>query len=349
MAPEDVAARMTALLRDALDARVFTGAAWAFGTPDDGRSGACGRLAGDDAAAPVTPETPFDVASLTKIVSTWALTGALLRQRRLTLASTLGQLLPDMDGAELAPISVRQLLTHTAGLPLRAQLRALYGEDVAEIRRGVLHAPLLRAPGSAVEYTDRAALILGFVIEHLLAMPLASAADTLVWRPLGMDDTRYGPLPAAQQARAAATELSEETGARWQGIVHDYSARLLGGACGSAGVFSTAADLAAWMRHLLGLLDGSADTAGFDADWLRRSLRVQTGELSPARGFFWHPAAGTGPDDDVWCHHGFTGTSLFLCPQRRRYGVLLTNKVYFTRATDPINALRRAFVDVMAA
>lgn len=100
------------------------------------------------------------------------------------------------------------------------------------------------------------------------------------------------------------------------------------------------------MRHLLALLDGRADAVGFDADWLRASLRIATGELAPPRGLFWHPAIGTALDDDIWCHHGFTGTSLFLSPRRRRYGVLLTNKVYFTRETEAINALRRAFVDL---
>ena len=157
-----------------------------------------------------------------------------------------------------------------------------------------------------------------------------------------MQTTRYG-LPPALAATAAATEVFEETGLRWQGIVHDYSARLLGDSCGSAGVFASSADLAIFMRHLLALLDGGPARA-FDADWLRASLSVQTGELVPARGLFWHPAAGTRPEDDVWCHHGFTGTSLFICPTQGRYGVLLTNKVYFTRETEAINGLRRAFL-----
>jgi CubicO group peptidase (beta-lactamase class C family) len=339
-----LALTIATLMHEALDARVFSGAAWAYGSLDDDFCGACGHLTDDGAAAPASVATPFDIASLTKIVSTWALTGTLLRQHRLALGSTVGDLLPGMQGAELAPVTIAQLLTHTAGLPLRAQLRALYGEDVARIRHGVLHAPLLRAPGGTVEYTDRAAMILGFVIEQLLGTPLAQAAATLIWRPLGMDATCYGPLPDARRPTAAATELSEETGRHWQGVAHDYSARLLGDACGSAGAFSSAADLAVWMRHLLALLDGSAGAVGFDADWLRASLRVQTGELSPPRGLFWHPAANV--DDDLWCHHGFTGTSLFLSPGRRRYGVLLTNKVYFTRETEAINALRRAFVDL---
>jgi CubicO group peptidase (beta-lactamase class C family) len=333
---------IAALMREALADGVFTGAAWAFGTPGADVEGACGRLTEGAGAALVTVDTPFDIASLTKIVSTWALVGALVTQRRLALDATLAQLLPGLVGAELAPVTILQLLTHTAGLPLRAQLRALYGEDRATIRHGVLHASLFRAPGSAVEYTDRAALILGFVIEHILHMPLAQAAETLVWRPLGMRATGYG-LPPELAATAAATEVFEETGVRWQGVVHDYSARLLGEDCGSAGVFSTVADLAVFMRHLLDLAAGGPASA-FGADWLRASLTVQTGELAPARGLFWHPAAGTEPEDDVWCHHGFTGTSLFICPQQRRYAVLLTNKVYFTRETEAINGLRRAFL-----
>jgi CubicO group peptidase (beta-lactamase class C family) len=341
---QDADDAIAALMREALANGVFTGAAWAVGTTGASAQGACGRLTEGAGATPVTVDTPFDIASLTKIVSTWALVGTLVAQQRLAPGATLAQLLPGRVGAELAPVTILQLLTHTAGLPLRAQLRALYGEDRAAIRRGVLHAALFRAPGSAVEYTDRAALILGFVIEHVLAMPLAQAAETLVWRPMGMRATGYG-LPPALAATAAATEVFEETGVRWQGIVHDYSARLLGDSCGSAGVFSNTADLAIFMRQLLRMLDADDGAEGrFGADWLRASLKVQTGALTPARGLFWHPAAGTEPEDDVWCHHGFTGTSLFICPQQRRYGVLLTNKVYFTRETEAINGLRRAFL-----
>lgn len=344
MAITEDADAVAALMRTALADGVFTGAAWAVGTRDAEVQGACGTLRQDAASGPVNADTPFDIASLTKIVSTWALAGTLVTHGRLALDASLAQVLPGMVGAELAPVTILQLLTHTAGLPLRAQLRALYGDDPAAIRRGVLHASLFRAPGSAVEYTDRAALILGFVIEHILKMPLAQAAETLIWRPMGMRATGYGPPPALA-AKAAATEVFEETGLRWQGIVHDYSARLLGDGCGSAGVFSNAADLAIFMRQLLGMLDADDGAEGrFGADWLRASLKVQTGALVPARGLFWHPAAGTEPEDDVWCHHGFTGTSLFICPTQGRYGVLLTNKVYFTRETEAINGLRRAFL-----
>ena len=74
------------------------------------------------------------------------------------------------------------------------------------------------------------------------------------------------------------------------------------------------------------------------------SLTVQTGTLTPSRGLFWHPAAGTLPEDDVWCHLGFTGTALWLSPRRGRYAVLLTNKLYYTRDFARINALRSDFM-----
>jgi CubicO group peptidase (beta-lactamase class C family) len=82
----------------------------------------------------------------------------------------------------------------------------------------------------------------------------------------------------------------------------------------------------------------------FDAGWVRDSLTVRTGELQPSRGLFWHPAAGTGPQDDVWCHQGFTGTAMWLSRRRGRYAVLLTNKLYYTRDSDRLNALRRDFM-----
>ena len=113
----------------------------------------------------------------------------------------------------------------------------------------------------------------------------------------------------------------------------------MGRDCGSSGLFSNVPDLERFLRAML-----IPHAAVFDADWVRESLTVQTGELQPSRGLFWHPAAGTGAQDDVWCHLGFTGTAMWLSPRRGRYAVLLTNKLYYTREFDRINTLRRDFM-----
>ena len=331
--------QLTALAEAGVREHVFPGAAWAVGTVDHHAMGAAGRLTPEPASAAMQVDTLFDIASLTKIISVWSLVGQLVKQNRLRLDSRLADVLPGTAGYALGPITIFQLLTHTAGLPLRARLRASYGEVYDDIVHGVLREPLEGIPGRAVEYTDRAALILGLVIERLLGMPLDVALAEHVLQPLGMAATGYGPVAPRHGQLVAPTEYCDEAGAHLAGTVHDFSTRLLGGVCGISGLFSNVPDLERFLRAML-----IPHAAVFDADWVRESLRVQTGELQPSRGLFWHPAAGTGPQDDIWCHLGFTGTAMWLSPRRGRYAVLLTNKLYYTREFDRINTLRRDFM-----
>lgn len=217
-----------------------------------------------------------------------------------------------------------QLLTHTAGVPLRANLRALYGTDPAAIRRGVLHEQLHRPPGEAVEYTHRAALILGFLIERLTGTGLDDTAHERIWGPLGVTETRFGPLPPHLAARCAPTELDEQAGVHLKGIAHDFSARLLDGVCGIAGIFSTLADTENFLRYLLDPTV-TPDAPGFGPAWVAESLQPHTGDLEPVRGLFWLLAPGTDPADDIYVHYGFTGTGMWISPKQRRWAVLLTN------------------------
>lgn len=329
------------LVQAGVQEQAFPGAAWAVGSLHGSVAAAAGRLTPDPASAAMQVDTLFDIASLTKIISIWSLMGKLVKQKRLRLDSRLADLLPGTQGYALGPITIFQLLTHTAGLPLRARLRASYGEVYEDIVRGVLREPLEGTPGQTVEYTDRAALILGFVIEQLLEMPLDVALEEHILRPLDMAATRFGPLAPTPGRLVAPTEYCEQAGAHLAGVTHDFSARLLGGVCGISGLFSNVPDL---QRFLLAMLAQGQHGEVFDADWLQASLTVQTGSLNPARGLFWHPATGTLPEDDVWCHLGFTGTALWLSPRRGRYGVLLTNKLYYTRDSTAINALRGDFM-----
>ncbi len=176
------------------------------------------------------------------------------------------------------------MLTHTAGLPLRAQLKALYGSSPVAIRRGVLAEDLHRDPNTMVDYTDRAAMILGFLVEHLTAMPLAEAATSLVWRPLALRTLRYGPLHSAQLPRTAPTEYDAESRLRPHGTVHDFSARLLGTSCGSAGLFSDAHDLGVFLRYLLDFTPRTATRPRFGSRWTKLSLRPHTHGLPLGAG-----------------------------------------------------------------
>ncbi|MGW3952492.1 serine hydrolase domain-containing protein [Streptomyces sp. NPDC004752] len=335
--------RIEALLDEGVRDKVYPGAVWAVGDTTGIRAqGTTGVLDPDEPDVPMQADTVFDAASLTKILAVWSSIGALWEDGALDLDQSLGTFWPDVFGHPLGAVTARQLLTHTAGLPLRAQLKNLYGTNKEDIRRGVLHEQLHRPPGEAVEYTDRAALILGYLAEYLSGQTLDELATVRVWQPLGMDSTCFGPLPDEIAARCAPTELDQDTDTHLKGTAHDFSARLLGGVCGIAGAFTVLDDLAALLRHMLDT-STAPERAGFGRGWTATSLTVQTGTLAPVRGLFWHTAPETAPADDVWVHYGFTGTGMWVSPRHGRWAVLLTNKLYYTRDRQPLTDVRNAF------
>ncbi|MFD8258704.1 serine hydrolase domain-containing protein [Streptomyces griseoluteus] len=332
-----------ALLNHGVRDKVYPGAVWAVGDASGIRAqGATGVLDPDEPDVSMHTDTVFDAASLTKILAVWSSIGALWEEGALNVDQPLGSFWHEVADHPLAAVTARQLLTHTAGVPLRAQLKHLYGTNKDNIRRGVLHEQLHRPPGEAVEYTDRAALILGYLAEHIAGRPLDELATDRIWRPLGMDSTRFGPLPDAIAARCAPTELDQDTGTHFKGIAHDFSARLLGGVCGIAGSFTVVGDIAVFLRHMLDT-PTTLGQPGFGPAWIAESLTTQTGPLEPPRGLFWHPAPGTRPGDDIWVHYGFTGTGMWISPRQRGWAVLLTNKLYYTRERQPLTEIRNSF------
>ncbi|MGW4411592.1 serine hydrolase domain-containing protein [Nonomuraea sp. NPDC004702] len=334
---------ITRLLSDAVRQKIFPGAVWAIGDADATLfSGRTGLLDPAHPEVEMSLDTVFDVASLTKILAVWSVLGTLWQDHVLPLDEKLATFWPEVAGRPLGQVTARQLLTHTAGVPPRANLKNLYGTDPQAIRLGVLAEALHRPASQAVEYTDRAALILGYLAEHLTATPLDQLARQLIWQPLGMTHTHFGPLPTPIAARCAPTEFDGETGVHLKGVAHDFSARLLGGVCGIAGVFSTLDDLALFQRHLLTPGPGPAPVR-FGHAWVSESLRVHTGELAPARGLFWHPAPGTRPEDGIYVHYGFTGTAMWISTSQERWAVLLTNKLFFSRDRDPLMTVRDTF------
>ncbi|WP_067140272.1 serine hydrolase domain-containing protein [Microtetraspora malaysiensis] len=330
------------LLRQGVEEQTFPGAVWAVGGSGDAvLYGTVGVLDPERPAEPMRLATIFDMASLTKIMAVWAAAGVLWEQGQLDLDEPLGSVMPDVAGYPLAPVTVHQLLTHTAGVPLRANLRALYGTQREDIHRGVLRETLHRQPGTAVEYTDRAALIMGLVVEHLNGAALNEICAETVWGPLGMNQSRFGPLPATLIGQAAPTERDLESGERLRGVAHDYSARLLGGVCGIAGVFSTLGDVETFLQHLIA--DGGAAETSFGSRWVEKSLQIHTGGLEPARGLFWHPAPGVDPSEGLFAHYGFTGTAMWVNREQGRWAALLTNKLYYSREREAIARIRDAF------
>lgn len=320
---------------------VGAGAVWAVGdaggTLGGGSHGPLGQ--GPYARLAPGPDTLYDLASLTKIVALWPCAGALWQSGLLPLDEPLGRWWPPAAGRPAGAVTARHLLAHTAGMLPYTRFEQLYGRDRAAVRAGVIAAALHRAPGTAVEYTDRAAVLLTHLVEDLAGEPLDALAARRAWQPLGMADTRYGPLDAALAERAAPTEYDERTGTHLRGVVHDPSARLLGGVSGNAGAFSTARDLARFLTAVLAPPPGLA----WGGAWIEESLREQTGGLRPARGLSWLYAPGTEPADATFVHYGFTGTGFWVSRRLGRWALLLTNKVHYDRVTQPLTDLRNAY------
>lgn len=287
--------------------------------------------------------TVFDLASLTKAVAATTAALALVASGRLGLTDPVGRYVP---GWRTDGVAVRQLLTHTSGLPgSRKFYQWCSSRD--ELMRDLLATPLETPPGSAVAYSDSGYIVLGEVVAAVAGEPLDAAVRRLVTGPLGMSATGY--RAGAWPDSCAATERRAD-GTCWSGVVHDENARLMGGVAGHAGLFSTVADLVAFSAWWVGGDDGPVPVS------LRREAeRCQTSGLGGHRGLGWvcrgdrfDTIAETWPPTLV-SHTGFTGTSLALDSASGVWTVLLTNAVHFGRDATAVKALRVAVHSAVAS
>ena len=295
---------------------------------------------------PMTAGTLFDLASLTKVVATTTAVLTLAGRRQLGLDDLAARYLPGFTALRDGPVTIRHLLAHTSGLP---DTRKFYQwcSTRDELLRDLFATPLEAPPGTRVAYSDLGFLALGEIVAAVADEPLDAAVRGLVTGPLGMTSTGY--TPDAAPDRFAATERRED-GTPWNGVVHDENARLMGGVAGHAGLFSCAADLAAFCAWWVSAADAPAP-----ATLRREAESCQTAGLAGSRGLGWVRGGdrfdilgGHWPDSAV-SHTGFTGTSLALDYPSGVWTVLLTNSVHFGRDATAVKALRRDFHAAVAA
>lgn len=307
------------VVRNAIAAGGFPGAAVIVG-----RHGAIawsrgyGTL-GDRAGTPVDPDrTLWDLASITKVVSTATAAMVLVDRGKLDLDAPVARWIPEFATGAKARVTVRHLLQHRSGLPAG---RALPHGAPAAARRAVLRTALVAAPGERYTYSDLGPIVLGVVVEHVTGEPLDRFVRRTVHARLGMQATTYRPSRVLA-ARAAAT--SPAGGGR----VHDGTARALGDVAGHAGLFATARNLATFSQFML-----ERGRRGTD-----RVVGDSTVALFTRRGphdrqaLGWETCAGgascgryLGPT--AYGHNGFTGTSLWIDPERDLFVIVLTNWV----------------------
>jgi beta-glucosidase-like glycosyl hydrolase/CubicO group peptidase (beta-lactamase class C family) len=349
--------RIDSIIAAALDDGVSPGAAVAIG-----RHGRIvhlrgyGRTDSAPAAPVVTDSTVWDMASLTKVVATTTAIMMLVDDGRLDLDAPVVKYLPEWTGDETKRgVTVRHLLLHDGGLPAYGPLwRDTRGREAYLERIAV--APLEYTPGSKTVYSDYGAILLGLIVERVSGLPLDVFFDQRIAAPLGLAETGFQPRDWHDAAghdiqdRVAPTEV--DTVFRMthvHGDVHDENAFALGGVAGHAGLFSSARDMATFARMLLGR-GALGSTRLVREATLRDFTRRQAASSSRALGWDtpseassagdWFSAASFG-------HTGFTGTSIWVDPERDVFLVLLTNRVNPTRANQRITKLRRDLADAV--
>ncbi len=324
---------------------------------------------------PVTTDTLFDTASITKALVTATLTMQAVDQNLFTWHTPVHELLPGWNPTDprAREITILHLLNHSSGLPTWIKFYEHYPldpspEQATQTRQAILQeiaaTPLTATPGTHYAYSDPGYILLSFVLEHVFATPLEILARTQIFQPLQMHHTDFFSVrnpSTTLETLARSTASTERCPLRKRlitGSVHDENCNVLGGVAGHAGVFSTAHDLAKFARHLLEI-DSKNPPA--NAIIHPRTLAFCWSEATRARsqnaanhlGGWDTPSglqssAGRGfTAGNTIGHLGFTGTSLWIERNSRTIAVLLTNRVYPTRDNDRIKALRIAFQEAI--
>jgi CubicO group peptidase (beta-lactamase class C family) len=340
---DDVAPR---LIQQAIAAGPIPGAAVAIGGPDDERLACFGSLEID--GPPVTPDSWYDLASLTKVLCTVPLLLEAIVAGKLDPRAPLREVVPEIawlqDAPNLGDATVLQCVTHTSGLPAWSPLYTL-GLDRSTLLARVLHVSLEREPGEIV-YSDIGFILLGHVLERLHGQRLDVLAHDL-YRRLHLDHAlAFAPgLPADGSLAVAPTERCPWRNRVLRGEVHDENAAALDGIAGHAGLFGTLQGLCGYIRAVVDCRLQSAAALAY--------LTHEHARAAPPsrerRGFGWVLMHAGWSGGDLMSarsigHTGFTGTGLWIDLERGRWSVLLTNRVYPSRHTDShIVQLRRAF------
>ncbi len=338
------AAELHRIIVDAHNDRSFSGACYEVG---DSRGVLVADTVGTLAwgASAVRPDTPFDIASVTKPV-VGLLAMALLEAGELALEDPISRYLPEYHHTDKSTLTLYQLLTHTSGIPGQQPLYR-NASTPAALLAAIRGLPLSFEPGSGVEYTSQGFIVLGQILEEIAGEPLDRCLPRLVLQPLKMDETTFG-LPEHDRGRAAATELCPWRRRVIQGSVHDENAHVLGGIVGHAGLFSTAADLGNLGRMML--RGGSTGRGSLLREQTVEMMTTpHTDHLQLRRCLAWqgHDPSGSPVGQraaaDSYGHTGFTGTSVWIDPTIDRYVVLLTNAVHPQRRPDGLGSVRARF------
>jgi CubicO group peptidase (beta-lactamase class C family) len=335
------------VLERAIEERAFPGGIVEVGTNRDVLWRFAAGTLGYDAGSPsVRDDTVYDLASLTKVLSTATLVMREVERGSLALDDVLPHLLPGCRNPALDAITVEDVLAHCAGFPAyRPYYQTLEGEDAFEA--GICAAPLEYVPRSRSIYSDLGFILLGIVLGR--GVPLQQRFDAM-WTQMATGEELQFLPPDAWRARTAPTERDPWRHRLLVGEVHDQNAAALGGVAGHAGLFGTGPAVGAFARHLFQILDGRTGVVAEAS--LRRFVARREGVPDSSRALGWDTmlptsSCGTRMSAAAFGHTGFTGTSLWLDPSSGVYVVFLTNRVHPTRDNSAIQRVRPALHDAV--
>jgi CubicO group peptidase (beta-lactamase class C family) len=337
------------VLRAAVAEHAFPAAVVEVGTATDLLwRDAFGRLSYDADAAPTAEDTVFDLASLTKVLATTPLVMQLVERGLVGLEDPVARYIAEWRGHDRESVTVRDLLAHSSGLTAYLPLYRDH-EGRTEFEHTIATMPLEYAPRTKSIYSDFGFILLAFIVEDQGETPFAARFDTLATQMGIVERLQFKP-PAQWARETAPTEDDPWRGRVLRGEVHDENTWALGGVAGHAGVFGTAAAVGAYARHLMQVLSGRV--GAFSRETLQGFIK-RAGEVpGSSRALGWDTmlptsSCGTKMSATAFGHTGFTGTSLWIDPERGVYVVLLTNRVHPTRENDRIKQVRPALHDAV--
>jgi len=312
---------------------------------------AYGQRALIPAREPMTVDTIFDAASLTKVIATTPSIMRLFEQGKIRIDDPVTRYLPEFQQGH-SDITIRDLMTHFSGLRPDLDLNPAWSGYQIGIDRALIDKPV-RPPGLRFVYSDINFILLGEIVHRLSGKMLNVFASENFYQPLGMRDSMFLPQ-ASLMSRIAPTEIDPATGRPLRGVVHDETSRYMGGVAGHAGLFTTADDLAKFAQMMLD--GGQANGARL---FSAATVQKFTSPASPAnqpilRGLGWDIdspySSNRGELFPIgsYGHTGFTGTSVWMDPSSRTYVVLLTNAVHPQRGKS-ITSLRSRVATIVAA
>jgi len=300
--------------------------------------------------SPVVPSrTVYDLASLTKVVATTTAIMILYDENLIELDDKVSKFVPEFSGGAKDDVTIYDLLEHRSGLPAGRDLWRI-ARSPSEARQAAIATPLECLPRRCLIYSDLGADMLGFVVEAVTQQGLDEFLQERVFDPLGMRETFFRPHWTLRD-RIAPTELTPPRGYPLRGEVHDENAFALGGVAGHAGLFSTASDLAVFAQMMLN--GGEIDGVRIVADSTVALFTARTASRG-TRALGWDTCGNDGScgkylSPRAYGHTGYTGTSLWIDPDRDLFVILLTNRVHAARVRRPAKVIADIRADIADA